>query len=219
MTTTHIRGLVVRDESAAADAPLWVTAATEGVKGDGINLTMANVDLARFAGNPVLGYGHDYWGRQSLPIGRIPISEVDGARLRQELDFDKGDPFAVEVERKMRGRYLNAVSIGFDAHDVGANGVPARWELFETSVVPLPMDADALADDRTRGRALDHLFAQARAGKVLSAKNTGLIEEALAALSALLDAANSKDDGEGDARGLVTPRLAAARLRADTLKI
>lgn len=185
---THIRGLVLRDDATATDAPLRVVAATEGRKPDGIDLRMSNVDLARFAANPIIGYGHDYLGRTSLPIGRATSTEVDGDRLLQEIEFDQGDEFAREVERKLRGGYLNAFSIGFEAYDISGDGIPARWELFENSVVPLPMDASALVESG-RSRELSLLFDEVRAGKVLSAKNKNLLEDALAALAALLDAA------------------------------
>lgn len=213
----YSRGLVLRDSSAAADAPLRVVATTEGLKGDGINLTMANADLGRFLANPVIGYGHDYWGRAALPIGRAVATEIDGTRLMHDLEFDQGDPFATEVERKLRGGYLNAVSVGFDAHDIGKDGVPARWELFETSVVPLPMDPDALVESG-RGRdagMLARFLAEARAGKVLSKKNQSLLEDAVAALSALLDSAASNDseDDDGRSRQPERPRLTAALAR------
>lgn len=216
---TYVRGFVIREESStgAADAPLRVVATTEGRKADGIDLRMSNADLARYEANPVLMYGHDYWGREALPIGHAEDIEIDGARLLESLAFDQEDAFAATVERKMRNRHMNAVSIGFDAHDIGTDGVPARWELFETSVVPLPMDPDALVEsgrDIRDARTLARFLDAARAGKVLSSKNQTLVQDAIAALTALLESA-SKDDGEDDeGRAVGTPRLgrAAARL-------
>lgn len=143
------------------DSPLRVVMASEGRMADKIDLRMSGADLARFRGNPVLGYGHSYWGRTNLPIGRVnPESlTIEGPQLSGALEFDQGDEFAREVERKMRAGFLNAVSIGFDvtqwesAEDsYWRGGVATKWELSELSVVPVPMDASALV---TSGRALD----------------------------------------------------------------
>jgi len=144
----------IRAYARAEDAgPIWFVASNEGRMDDGLDLRMDCLDLGRFEANPVIGYGHSYWGRDSLPIGRAVDIEVDPPQLRLRVQFDDGDPFAAEVERKVRAGFLNAMSVGFDAYDVDRSGVPARWELFEASVVPLPMDPDALADlERKRSR-------------------------------------------------------------------
>lgn len=150
----HVDRAAVRD-----GAPLRVVMCSEGRQKDKIDLRMSGANLARFRGNPVLGYGHSYWGRTNLPIGRVlPESiAVDGTHLVGELEFDQGDEFAREAERKMRAGYLNAVSIGFDVeqwesaeHSYWKGGVATKWELSELSVVPVLMDAAALV---TAGRA------------------------------------------------------------------
>ncbi len=210
MTVRYPRGFAVRD-AAAADpgSPIPFVLATEGRKADGIDLRMSSVDLARYESNPVLGYGHNYWGRDGLPIGRVEAPRVDGDRLVGGLVFDQDDPFATTVERKIRSGFLRAVSIGFEAFDIDPAGVPRRWELFETSVVPLPMDPDAVADgDRALARALGGL----RAGKVLSTANKTLVLNAVEALTALLEAAaEATDDGRSlapaDADALRRARL------------
>lgn len=216
----YLRGFVQRDDTGGTgDGLITVVAATEGRKADGIDLRMDTLDLGRFQANPVIMYGHDYFGRDSLPIGRAEETVVDSSRLLERLRFDAADPFAATVDRKMRDGFLNAVSIGFDAHDIGEDGVPARWELFETSVVPLPLDADALVESG-RGRrhlALARLLDAGRAGKVLSGRNQTLVEDAIAALTALLEAAaaakeDQADEADDEGRGR-RPRLDSARAR------
>ncbi len=159
MTFHRALGFVDR-AGLTEDSPLRVVMATEGRKADGIDLRMAGAQLERYRGNPVLGYGHSYWGRSNLPIGRVnpDTIAISGPELAGSLEFDQGDDFAREVERKMRGGYLNAVSIGFDVtqwehadHNYWMGGVATKWELTELSVVPVPMDASALV---TSGRAL-----------------------------------------------------------------
>lgn len=158
---TFHRALGYVDRSAVReDSPLRVIMASEGRQADGIDLRMSGAQLDRYRGNPVLGYGHSYWGRTNLPIGRVAPESiaVDGPTLAGDLEFDAGDEFAREVERKMRGGYLNAVSIGFDViewesenDNYWRGGVATKWMLTELSVVPVPMDANALV---TSGRGL-----------------------------------------------------------------
>lgn len=159
--TIH-RALGFVDRSVLTDdSPLRVVMASEGRQADGIDLRMSGARLERYRGNPVLGYGHSYYGRANLPIGRVdPGSlEVSGKQLSGNLEFDRDDEFALRVEKKLRGGYLNAVSIGFDvteweseADNYYRGGVATGWELTELSVVPVPMDAAALV---TSGRSLD----------------------------------------------------------------
>lgn len=221
----YMRGYVLRAEGDdagdddKAGKPLTIVAATEGRKGDGLNLTMDGAELGRFEANPVLGYGHSYWGRDGLPIGRSDKTWIDGDALKMNLLFDQDDDFARTVERKYRGGYMNAFSIGFDVWNIDDDGTPEGWELFEVSAVPLPMDPNAIvesgrADELALARALTaggpngEAFAQAvidqlsgphRAGAVLSKANKTLVSNAVTALNALLDAAGGADD-EDDAR-------------------
>lgn len=200
----YLRGYVLRaeddeDEGTGGEdgKPLRIVAATAGMKGDGLNLTMDGADLGRFQANPVVGYGHMYWGRESLPIGRSEKTWIDDDRLMMDVGFDQDDDFARTVERKYRGGYLNAFSIGFDVWDIDDAGVPAGWELFEVSAVPLPMDPNAVVES---GRQLAEVRALAdlRAGKVLSSKNKKLVSDAVKALQALLEAAGGADDEDED---------------------
>lgn len=141
----YAHGLVERKPGK----PMRIVAANEGKQADGIDLRMAGADLGRYLANPIIGYGHDYWGRDQLPIGRATTTTIEGTQLLIEPEFDADDQFAVSIERKLRAGYLNAVSVGFDVHHLGEDGVPGRWELFEVSVVPLPMDPAALVAARS----------------------------------------------------------------------
>lgn len=228
----YTRGYVQRaaddagDTDKAMGSPLPIVAATAGRKGDGLNLLMDGVDLERFQSNPVIGYGHSYWGVEGLPKGRAQDTRVDGEQLLMDVVFDQDDDFATTIERKYRGGFLNAFSIGFDVHDIDDEGTVKAWELYEVSAVPLPMDPNALVNDGRDGqlavmRALGldqrgpggEAFAQAvmaqlaelesgglRAGAVLSKKNKTLVQNAVDALSELLSAAGS-DDEDDDLRG------------------
>lgn len=161
MTMYRALGYVDRTALREAGSPLRVVMASEGRQADGIDLRMSGARLERYRANPVLGYGHSYWGRGNLPIGRVLAESltVEGSQLAGTLEFDPGDEFAREVERKMRDGFLSAVSIGFDVtrwedpqSSYWTGGVAVEWELSELSVVPIGMDAKALV---TSGRSLD----------------------------------------------------------------
>lgn len=230
----YVRGYVERADGDEAGKPLSIIAATEGRKGDGLNLTMSGARLDRFDANPVVGYGHSYWGRDGLPIGRSDKTWIDADKLRMDIVFDADDEFAVKVERKYRGGYLNAFSIGFDVWNIGQDGTPEGWELFEVSAVPLPMDPNAIVESGRSALELlrsldvrqtpDELAqsvmarlaeldaAGARAGAVLSKKNKTLVENARDALQELLDAAAGPDSDEDD-EARQAPTVDLARMR------
>lgn len=157
MAGAYVRGHVDR-AGLGENGPIRFVAANEGLQKDGIDLVMAGVQLDRYRANPVFGYGHRYWTREDLPIGKGDSVTVKGKQLLIDVTFDQGDPFAVEVERKYRSGYLNAVSIGFDVWkwkdgkgNYWSGGIAEEWELTELSSVPVPMDAEAVV---AGGRAM-----------------------------------------------------------------
>jgi len=150
----YTRAYLVRDADAPGQPgdPIRFIAATEGQKGDGIDLRMSGARLERYLANPVVGYNHQYWGRDGLPIARGENTAVNGEKLFIDVVFDQDDEFARKVEAKYRAGFLNAVSIGFNvwAWEDGKGsywlgGVAQEWELTELSCVPVPMDPDAVA--------------------------------------------------------------------------
>ncbi|WP_431729941.1 hypothetical protein [Verrucosispora sp. TAA-831] len=220
------RAFMVRDTAADPDKPLRFVGATEGEKGDGIALRMDGARLDRYQANPVFGYGHRYYGRDSLPIGRSIKTEVDDKkRLMFDIEFDREDDFAVTVEGKYRRRYMNAVSIGFGVvewedpktQDYWRGGVAVDWELYELSAVPLPMDANAVVESgRARGLDVDDELLQSVRGLL-----DRLDGESIGALRQLLDRAGQPTPppappaGEPGGRSLANARrrlqLAGAR--------
>lgn len=196
--------------------PIRFVAATEGFKGDGLNLLMSGVDLERFEGNPVFLWAHDY---RSPAIGRVVATEIDGARLLEDVVFDQADEFAVRVEQKYRDGFMSAVSVGFDPVTVvDANsgksvswwqgGNVTEWSQLELSAVPVPMDPDALVDSgraALRSLATDVLAVidpPIRAGAVLSARNRDKLEQARNLVDEVLASADKDDSGEDDGRAV-----------------
>ncbi len=217
MTRLYLRGVAQRAEGDdEPGGPIRFVVATEGRKADGLNLSMDGLDLDRFLANPVVMYGHDYFGRESLPIGRAESVEVVDGQLMADTVFDMSDEFAARVDAKYRGGFLNAVSVSFDIHDMDEEtGDVSAWEMIEYSAVPVPLDPDAVAESgRLRAFEVASALAEQREGEVLSSTNKSAVEDAIGALKSLLekaDEADVEDDDEADdGRGMP---LAVARRR------
>lgn len=147
------------------EGPVVFTASTPGVKRDGLDLRASGWRLENYQRNPVFQWAH---GRTSPPIGRVTAS-IENDRLRAAVEFDREDPFAVQVESKYRRGFLNAVSVGWDFVDSEGRGIDwwrlspesirddAFYDLTELSGVPVPADPSAVAErQRAALRSLGH---------------------------------------------------------------
>lgn len=165
MNPIYLRGHVQRDDDGPGSPgdPITFVATTEGMKDDGLDLQMDRLDLDRYRANPVIGYGHRFGGRDNLPIGRATDIKIEEPALMLSTTFDQGDDFARVVERKIRDGFINAMSVGFDITNLDTKtGVPEGWELYEASVVPIPLDPDALAQvGRAAVRDLEGMLSEA----------------------------------------------------------
>lgn len=190
------------------DDPLRFVIATEGRKADGIDLRMDRLDLTRYLDNPVVFNMHDW--RQV--VGRGENVETDRDRLLANAIFDADDELGAEIDRKYRNGFLHAVSVGFDLHGVDdETGVPNRWELLEFSSVTMPLDPEALVESGRLARAFA-LTESLREGQPLSSDNQRLVQEAIASLQSLLEAAKKAGPGSDD-RGGEDSALALRRRR------
>lgn len=170
MSHAYARARIDRDVTTEG-GPIRFVAATEGRKDDNVDLRMSGALLDRFRANPVVLYGHQSFGRDTLPIGRAVETAATESRLLIDVEFDQADDFAARVERKYRDGFLSAVSIGFSVTkweggqgSVWAGGVAEEWELLELSAVPVPMDADAVVES---GRVLARLLGEPQAGEAI----------------------------------------------------
>lgn len=141
-------------EGASDTGPIRFVASTEGVKRDGLDLSMSQWDLVNYRKNPVVLWGHDYWGTRA-PIGRADV-EIQGDKLMADVTFDQDDEFAASIDRKYRNRFLHSVSVGWDTiippgkhmHEVTKDQI--RLDLLDISAVPVPGDPDALMERQIR---------------------------------------------------------------------
>ena len=83
----------------------------ESVNAYGYRVLTSGIGRKQFMKNPVMLYSHEYG---LLPIGVWENVREEGNRLLADAKFDEGDPFAMEVCRKVEEGILKCCSIGFD---------------------------------------------------------------------------------------------------------
>jgi len=110
-------------------------------------------DLRAYERNPIILLNHN---PTQLPIGKGKAYIKDG-QLMLDVEFDKNDEVAQQVERKVRGGFINAVSVGFQpSESIARNKLPAdhpyhgksgyyfpKSELLEVSIVTIPANNEA----------------------------------------------------------------------------
>lgn len=138
--TKTVRAYAVR---AGSTGPITFLASTHNLARDGLIIEQGAWNLEPYRRNPVVLWGHDYRGDRP-PIGKATDVRQEAAGLVADLVFDQGDPFARDIERKIREGYLNSVSVGWDTILQSGNRV-TKAELLDISVVPVPGDSNAVA--------------------------------------------------------------------------
>lgn len=77
----------------------------------GFRVLTGGIRRERFLKNPVMLYSHD---SMVLPIGRWENLREEEGRLLADAVFDRDDPFAREIERKVDEGIIRCCSIGFE---------------------------------------------------------------------------------------------------------
>lgn len=119
-------------------------------------------ELDQYRQNPVVLYGHDYGG---LPVARAVEVELTKDALTAVDRFTPREinPFGYMVYQMIRGKFLNATSVGFRPLEYVYNEDHKgydfmRQELLEHSVVPVPANPEALQAASAEGIDLDPLI-------------------------------------------------------------
>jgi uncharacterized protein len=185
-------------------------ATDETVDRHGESLSIDAWDLKNYKKNPVLQFAHDY---NTPPVGIAKNIRRDGKRLLFEPVFHEFTQLAKDVKKLFDEGIMKAFSVGFIPHHGRKdNGEQyTSLELLEISAVPIPANPaaivieKALKADEEKELDKDEFTAwtkevyedevEQKAGKVISKKNRNIIQNAVNALNALLEA-DMKEDPE-----------------------
>lgn len=142
----------------------------ESVVMNGFRALMRGAQLAGFKANPVMLFLHNRATGDNatelviLPIGKWYDIRIDGNKLLAKPDFDDNDEFALKIQSKVEGGYLNAASIWLDplaASDDSALMLPGQfgptitqWGVLEASIVDIPNCRNALAIRNSAGKKI-----------------------------------------------------------------
>lgn len=144
----------------------------ESVVRNGFRVKMSGAELDEFKANPVMLFMHNRatagWTAADndvmLPIGKWYDIRVEGDKLLAKPDFDDSDEFAIKIEKKVKGGYLNAASIWIDpvATDddeslkkPGQRGpTVTKWGILECSIVDIPNCRGALGIKNSAGKKI-----------------------------------------------------------------
>lgn len=145
------------------DGPIEFVASQPRTNRYGFKLRPDGWRLDNFQANPVF-----LWMHQTFmpPIGRADLRQ-QGGELRASVSFDQGDELARTVERKYRGGFLNAVSVGWGFVDKTGAPIKDWWrltaeqiaspdvfyDLEEISGVSVPGDPRAVSKQQQRALA------------------------------------------------------------------
>lgn len=115
-------------------------------------------DLGIFKRNPVALFSHMSW---DPPIGRASGVKVQNDKLVGDIEFAAADvyEFADTIYRLVKGKFLNAVSVGFMPKEWAWSsdkdrpyGIDFKKQtLLEISVCPVPCNPNALGEARSIG--------------------------------------------------------------------
>lgn len=134
-----------------------VVGSTDAVDRYGEVIDQSTWDLKHYKKNPVILWAHNLsMGEDRPPIGKAVDVHVENDQLVFDIQFDMADPFAADIYRKYKEKFLNAFSVGFMPHKIerSTDGSDApilkENELFELSCVPVPANPEALNALRAR---------------------------------------------------------------------
>lgn len=155
------------------------------------------------SGDPIPVYWSHRMDDPDFNIGHVLEAKetTDGLWVKAQVDLEGGK--GPQVYRLLKGRRVTQFSFAYDvmAYRIVKSSADADsvWELDELKlyeVGPTPIGANQdteLLSVKAAGHHADHLAAELKAGRVLSAKNEGEIRSAYEALGKVLSALDTED--------------------------
>ena len=158
MEQHYTRAMLVERADAGGGKRYRFRASSTVAARDGMIIPAGEWRIDNYLRNPVVLLSHSYY---EMPIGRAVEVTPDDEGLMATIEYDDGDPRAVDVMRKLDGGFVHAVSVGFRASraewpmKAGEVGVFRDVELLEISNVSVPSDPNALQLHSARGFSPD----------------------------------------------------------------
>lgn len=135
-------------ETSADNGTFKVIMTSDKKDRDGEVIKLDAWSFENFMKNPILLYGHNYWGLENV-IGRVDKIYLENNTWIAEGTFasEKANPKAQQVRRLYDEKILQAVSVGFivKGRDVSDDSVITKAELLELSFVPIQSNPDAVS--------------------------------------------------------------------------
>lgn len=163
--------------------------------GDRVNPKGCKLD--NYMKNPIVMWLHDYRG--STPAAGIPIAQCTGLTITdsniiaEEPKFLENDPFAQRVKNAWEQGFIKTASIGFaplgeqKSNEFGGFDYDS-WELLEWSLVPIPMNAEAMRVAKSLG--FEELVDKKEAHKISQAE----IKDEIDYLNLMIEEVGASDD-------------------------
>lgn len=137
----------LKEITAEDSGTFKVIMTTEKRDRDGEIIKIDGWNFENFMKNPIVIYGHNYWGIENV-IGRVDKIYREGQSWVAEGRFasEKANPKAQLVRRLYDEKILNAVSVGFivRGRDPADESTITNAELLELSFVPIQSNPDAV---------------------------------------------------------------------------
>ena len=134
-------------EISADNGTFRVIMTTEKKDRDGEVIKLDGWQFDNYMKNPVVLYGHNYWGLENI-IGRVDKITREGDKYIAEGKFASQDanPKAQMVRRLYDEKIVQSVSVGFivKGRDPVDNSIITAAELIELSFVPVPANPEAV---------------------------------------------------------------------------
>lgn len=145
-------------KTAEEDRTIEFIVSKEIVDRGGDVVKIKGIDLKNFKKNPVIMLSHNH---SDLPIGKAISMRKTGDELRMKVEFPTPEVYSLgdTVYKLVKGGFLNATSVGiipdyksmeFPEGKGGASRIINKCELFEVSVVGIPMNQSALRVKMTK---------------------------------------------------------------------
>jgi len=140
---------VIEKRQTLNEGEVEVVVSTGALDSHGERINVEGISLKDYKKNGVILWGHDGF---SLPIAKTVRIWKDQGKLMAKAMFDMADENARKIYNKIKGGYINAVSIGGMVDEWGEDGVTIeKLTMKEFSFVSIGANPQALVTAKALG--------------------------------------------------------------------